>query len=478
MAGGFVFCLIVCYNQPDENMKQSHLKSLFSSLLILTPFIWANPGFATNLSIGADYRLKGVAIEEREKSQPDTDYYDSRLQAYLTTDLSRDVEASIRVQSITPWGLEDSTTPVVSRYPDANGNLWVQNAFIRLPNIWDNKVTVTVGRQPLVWGDGAILSDDELGLNAIRAQVVNPLSEIRWLGPLRSLQFDLEGFAAKINDGLQGDGDADLHGLKLGFDRESVHWEIMGLWENDHQNQMYKMGSSTIPVSVTGIKRQIFGIRGKANLKDAFLRGEYYRQMGDIILGGNTPDTGLKGEAYVIGLGGKANTKKVGRFGAILEIMVGSGDDAGTPGDDETFRPTFASRWDGLERKGMGGYFAATFSDVYSSTNPFANPSSVNDGLPAGMSGIQSIHFGVEATPWAKWTFTFDYYQYKAQRKGETNASAGKELGTEFDYGFIYRYSGLVSVRGATNQFSPGNAFSDDQKQDATLSTIQIDIKF
>jgi hypothetical protein len=174
------------------------------------------------LSIGADYNLRGVSITPQEKSQPGLDYYDPRLQAYMIADLSQDVEATVRIQSITPWGAETSSSTLATRYPNANGTPWVQNAFVRLPRLLNDKVVVTVGRQPIIWGDGHILSDDQLGFNAVRVQAKSPF---RWV------DFDIEGFTAKISDGLQSGDDTDLHGAMLGFNRDVVRWEVMSLWE-------------------------------------------------------------------------------------------------------------------------------------------------------------------------------------------------------------------------------------------------------
>jgi hypothetical protein len=71
--------------------------------------------YATSLSIGADYTLRGVSVEERDKTIRSNKYYDQRLQGYLITDLSQDVEATLRIQSISIWGLEGSTTPLRNR---------------------------------------------------------------------------------------------------------------------------------------------------------------------------------------------------------------------------------------------------------------------------------------------------------------------------------------------------------------------------
>ncbi len=448
--------------------------------IILSAFTAAlfTPNFlhAANLSLGADYMLRGVATTERDKTIKSSRYYDQRLQGYLTTDLSKDVEASIRIQSITPWGLEGSSTPLVTRYPQANGGLWVQNAYARLPHIWNDRIILTVGRQPIQWGDGRILSDDELGFNAIRVQVKSP-----W----RRLPFDVEGFTAKVKEGLSQPGDKDLHGGMLSFDSRVFRWDLMGLWEKSDGVEAYEMGSDTTTALASKIERQIYGARAITRLKDAYIKGEYYIQQGNVRRSPNgAEDIKLGGSAYVVGLGGKQNTEKLGRFGAVAEYSSATGDTPSTKGEDEAFRPTYASRWSGLERSGYGQYFAATFSDAYSPTQPFAPVDSTNTGLPPGTSGIQSIHFGLESTPWSQWTFSLDYFQYKADKR----VSGPKDLGSEFDYAFLYRYSGLVTVRGSYVTFEPGEAFDNPDPTSATTfvstktkasrSSIELVLKF
>ncbi|MFN0118150.1 MAG: alginate export family protein [Elusimicrobiota bacterium] len=444
-------------------MKRNKL-IVFLAFTTLVNFI-PNNSQATSLSLGADYHLKGISITQRDKTLNDLDYYDQRLQGYLITDLSQEVEATIKIQSITPWGYETSTTTLQSRYPNANGQLWVQNAFLRLPKLWKDNIVLTVGRQPLQWGDGSILSDDELGFNAIRAQMKSP-----W----EKLSFDIEGFLAKINESLASKGDKDLYGASIGFDRQALRWEIMGLLEKSDGNQNYENGADTTTFTASKIDRQILGVRVKSNLRDAYVKGEYYLQTGKVKQASGARDVDLSGTGYLFGLGGKSNTSKYGRFGAVVEYAVGDGDKADTPNKDESFRPSFAGRWNGLERKGYGKYYAATFSDAYSPTDPFGEASSQNDGLPAGTSGIQTIKFGVDSTPLPKWTFSFDYFQFKAQK----NISGPKELGTEFDYGVVYRYSGLVSAHVSYSQFRPGDAYPQSSRQTANFSSVEVLIKF
>jgi hypothetical protein len=455
----------IIYNPQTYEINLLRIDVMFAAAFLPS----TQPLSASSLSLGADYILRGVSIKERDNRYDNNQYYDQRLIAYLTTDLSKDVEASIRIQSITPWGLENSTTSLVTRYPKADGTPWVQNAYVRMPNIWQNRITLTIGRQPIQWGDGEILSDDEMGFNAVYGQVKSPLT---WL------PVDLDVFTAKISETMQADQDTDLSGAQIGFSRRHTRWEIMSLWETNDSRQDYRMGSSSESFSASSLERQIFGIRAKVTLRDAYLRGAYYMQQGTV--NRSDPALGsvkLGGSAYSIGLGGKNNTQRWGRFGAALNYSVGEGDSKSTPNKDEAFRPTFASRWSGLERKGYGNYFAATFSDAYSPADPFAVATSSNTGLPIGSSGIQTIHFGVESTPWAQWTFGFDYYLFKA-----SNVESGeKDLGSELDYSISYRYSGLLSFKASMNQFNPGKAFEDSlnpTQQKATASFIEAKLHF
>ncbi len=434
--------------------------SIAFSLLLLSPAARA----ANSLSLGADYLLRGVTVSERENTTKRLSYYDQQLKAYLITDLSKDVEATVRVQSITPWGLENASTTFTTRYPNSQGNLWLQNAFVRLPNIWDDRVIATIGRQPMRWGDGLILSDDDLGFDALRLQFKSP-----W----RYLPVDFDGFTAKINETLLTTNDTDLHGLVMGFDRNLTRWEFMGLWEKAGNVGAYEAGAETAPVTAQKLDHLIYGARARVNLKDAYLKGEYYVQTGSVKRPGGK-DINLKGSAYALGIGGKQNSTRWGRFGAQLDYAVGSGDDPSTPGDDESFRANFAHRWSGLERSGWGKYAAANFSDIRSSTSPFANASGANSGLPSGTSGIQTINFAIDATPWSQWTFSFAYLTFKAQK----NLVGKKDLGTEFDYGVEYRFSGLVTMRGSYATFIPKGAFNEVTRTKASMGAFDVDLRF
>src|SRR5215472_5958909 len=58
--------------------------------------------------------------------------------------------------------------PAGNRYPSTSFSPWLQWAYMKANQMYDEPIDVTIGRQPIVLGDGFILSDDDLGFTGIR----------------------------------------------------------------------------------------------------------------------------------------------------------------------------------------------------------------------------------------------------------------------------------------------------------------------
>jgi hypothetical protein len=414
-------------------MKKNALLAL---LALLAPAARAE---FTQLNMGLDYRLRGIAIDNNDMN-PTTDdrlnYYSHAARFYVTSWLNEDVEASFRMASLNVWGLEGTQTPV-TRYPYADGTPWLENVYIHLPNFAWKRVDLTIGRQPIVWGDGLLVSDDDLGFNAVRGQM-----------EFFRGRLDLDLFTAKVVEGLNGD-DANLTGLMLGTNREHNRWELS--WVQEQRNEPHPYVRPTATTTAVDVRREFYDLRLFGNLKDAYYRAELVMQKGDAnLLGG----TGLKlsGSAHKLELGAQTDTPRFGRFGVRAVYAVGSGDDAGTPGEDEAFRPSFGRRWDGLHRVGYGTHYAATLSDAYDPSAPFS-PSAT--GLPIGLSGIKTLGFGIFSTQGVRWTGSLDYYIYNSL----TKPTGLNDLGAELDADLIYRYTGFVVFRLGMAYFFPGEVY-------------------
>lgn len=407
--------------------------------------------------MGLDYRLRGVGIQNNDAQKQTKDnlnYYSQNARFYMTTWLNQDVEAAFRLQAVNIWGLEGSGTPL-TRYPKADGTPWVEEAYIHLPKFnWD-RLDVIIGRQPIDIGDGTLVSSDQLGFNALRVRLDLPL------------KINLDIFAAKISESLSGQKDADLYGGIFGWDVRHNHWELAWIEEKNGGPGVYELATGT--TTANKVNRRFYDIRLQGNLKDAFYKLEFAMAGGktDFASGSNAT---IKGVGQKLEIGAQSDTVKYGRFGVRALYAMGTGDDSGTPGKDEAFRPTYARRWDGLQRTGYGSHFAATLSDAYDSAAPFSPAAT---GLPVGYSGIKTLGFGIFSTQKVFWTGALDYFIYEANKK----PSGTKDLGSEIDVDVTYRYTGFVTLRLGGALFFPGEAYGSEASR-VTRTTAEIHVHF
>jgi len=187
--------------------KQMRKNRFLIPFLLLLP-ICAHS--ASKLDLGWDWRLRHIALSNPDGNSNTEDrlnYSSSRMRFYIKTILTQDIEAVMRLQSIKPWGTEGTNTPNETRYPNADGTPWLESAYVKIPHILGMPIDLTFGRQPIVIGDGLLISDDELGFNAIRIQSLLPFQ----LGREVPLQFGIDVFTAKVKENLNGAQDADLN---------------------------------------------------------------------------------------------------------------------------------------------------------------------------------------------------------------------------------------------------------------------------
>ncbi|MBL0057623.1 MAG: hypothetical protein IPP35_00505 [Elusimicrobia bacterium] len=393
------------------------------------------------LNLGLDYRLRAIGIQNND-TQPDTrdnlSYYSHQARLYMTGWLNEDVEAGIRVQSVSIWGLEGSTSAPVSRYPKTDGTPWIEQVYLHMPNLMNKHLDITIGRQPIVIGDGMLVSDDQLGFNALRAKIALP----------RRASLDL--FTAKITESLEGHNDSDLNGVVGALDQGDLRWELAWIQENNSGPSPYTLAGAT--TTAAHVVRNFYDLRLFGNLKDAYYKMEVAMEKGDANVGPGGVNTTIAGLGERLELGAQSDTAKFGRFGVKALYASGSGDDPGTADKDEAFRASFAGRWDGLQRAGWGQHFGATLSDAYSPSSPF---SPTDTGLPPGASGIKTMGLGIFTVQKIHWTGSLDYYTYDSRVK----VAGQNSLGAELDAGLSFRYTGFVTFNLGMAYFFPGDLY-------------------
>jgi hypothetical protein len=419
-------------------MKTLPRSCFLLSLVLLPSLVLAE---MSSLNLGLDYTVRGVAIQNNDIDPNTNDNYNytsHQARVYMNGWLNEDVEAGLRVQSVNIWGLEGSTSAPLSRYPATDGTPWIEQVYIHMPTLVNKRLDLTIGRQSIVVGDGMLVSDDQLGFNAIRAKVSLP----------RGMGVDL--FTAKVNESLNGQKDSDLNGAVVSLTQGDNKWELSWIQENNKSPSIYTLGGTTTTAS--SLSRTFFDLRLFGDLKDAYYKVEFALAKGKADLPGG--GVKIQGIGEKIELGAQSDTAKFGRFGVKAVYASGSGDDPASTDKDESFRPTFAHRWDGLQRSGYGQHFGATLSDAYDPESPFS-PSAT--GLPNGASGIKTLGFGIFTVQKVNWTGNIDYYTFDSRVK--VPGSNQKSLGAELDIGVVYRFTGYVTFALGSATFFPGDVF-------------------
>jgi hypothetical protein len=440
---------------------------LFLSLLPLLGIV--RPAKAANaLEIGTDYRLRGIRFDGPGYGAPgdrDYGYYSQRAQAHIGGRFSPNIEFMTQFQAIGVAGSTGAVTDVLanqggSRYPHTDFTPWLQWAYFKATQVYDWPLDITAGRQPIMLGDGLILSDDDLGFTGIRAQARLP-----WYG----LQGELFGF--KTYEGLTDSSDTDIYGLQLSKPMKNIRVQLSWVLEHDGSGRTTYIRPTENPASATfaganftasSIVRSFYDARVEGRLLEGgFYKGEFAIQSGRVNRDPSVPGgrVNLGGYAGLLSAGLYTRFSKYGPIEVHGVFGMASGD-SGDGGKDTSFRPTYGHRYDGLERSGFGELFGASLYDAV------ATPTNTN-GLPAGNSGLRVIGGGVTTHPTSLLSIGIDYFVYDAMEQANAafqSSADGSSLGSEFDLGVGFAYTNYVSFRASAAFFSPGSAFVYNQQ--------------
>jgi hypothetical protein len=357
------------------------------------------------------------------------------------------------------------TNPVVNpggnRYPNTNFTPWIQMAYLKATQLYDLPVDLTVGRQPIMLGDGLILSDDDLGFTGIRVQ-----SHLPWYG-LRA-----DAFTFKTGESLQGYADSDIYGVEITKPLRAVRYQVSWVMERDATGSTVYIRPSENSRDPTLIGSDFRASRITRSFYDAriegrLLQGGFYKaeaaiQNGEVDRSSATLGTvKLGGYAFMVSGGLFTRFSKYGPIEIHGSFGLASGDSGGS--HDNSFQPTYGHQFDGLERSGFGEYYSSTLYNAQPSTTygPTGSTASVA-GLPPGYSGIRVIGAGVTTHPTNLLSIGIDYYVYTAQETPGSNFPVGSSessLGTELDVGAGLAYTSYLTFRTSFAMFTPGKAY-------------------
>lgn len=443
--------------------------------------------YADTLKVETDYRMRGVSysnLDYDSKTASDTlHFYDQRLQLFIGGNFAPGVEIGAKISAleivgattdyvILPGLVSATTGYLFPKHLRTDFTPYIENAYVKILNIADSNLDLTVGKIPMEYADGLIISDNGTGFNAIKLAGAYkiPVPFFKIIIPLRG-----EVFTAKVSEAIHPDGDNDVFGGVAKIDlKDNSIFEFGYYEERDYSGSGYSQG--TLNTATRSILKQFYDFKLGRYEKIMEYSFELAKQAGEIVKS-DSRAVKLDGMAYK--LAGKliGEKTKLGKVEARAFMAVNSGDDntASLDDTDESFSPTQTKRYDGFEQAGYGEMFGAT-------------PQGSFLPLPAVYSGINTLSLGVAFSPLYAWTFGVDYYLFSASQgfPGAPTASgferifgAEYSLGIEMDLSVKYAHSKNVGFRFSFDRYSPPTyEFFWPKKEPLARYQLEVNAKF
>jgi len=342
-------------------------------------------------------------------------------------------------------------------YPSTDLTPFIENAYLRVHNLFGKPVEATFGRQNFRLGGGLLLDDDGAGLTGVTIK-----GELPWW----SMQ--LEGFVfndKNPNPNVSSQSSLDLFGFSLALPTDGV-WQLNELVERDHTGQtiygcsFVDVNGATQNCAVSKAVRSFTSARYQLNYGPMVFEGEAAIEKGaatptgSAIAGGQIVTAPnhitYSGDAEVVRAKWKQHLYKTGEGIARISVAHGSGDRGDTPTRDEAFFPSHGHRFNGLDRDGFGQFFGATPYDAFGGNY---STSTVN-GLKQGASGITAVGAGYTPPAYKGVVLDVDYFLFQADRVN----GGSRTLGSEWDARLRYNVLDHLALSFSGAWFTAGTA--------------------
>ena len=425
--------------------------------------LMAAPAFASvqNVKVGGSLATTSVIrssfdLGANPQSQTVQNVVLSQVGLTVQADLTDNVSTNLRLVNERLWGQYDASS--------ANANVDIDTAYVTMKELLYSPLTLTVGRQPLVYGNQFLIGDGDLTTKVGAVTDITGGSNFDAVKAVLSynpLTVDL--FAAKTaeNGTVQQNGGNDntnLYGVNANYKLGDKMSTVVEAYT------FARMNKSVIDATQTKAENlYVPGLRVSTNPIEGLnlqLEGSYEIGDGATVAGrqSKTRAYGLQGMAnYALPV--MKNMKPVVSAGYTLL----SGDKSSTDTRNTAFDPLF-------ENQKTGRIFDSLFAQ----------------------SNMHIINLAAEVTPvqdlTAKLTW-FDLMEQKAVSSMNLNQPDGttglvtamtdkKLLGNEFDLDLTYAYTEDVKFGLSAGTFLPGKAFSSANKDSASQVLSSVSVAF
>ncbi len=436
-----------------------------------------------NVKVSGDLKVSAIGRDQFDLGWSDgednSNVIMSQTRVKVDTDLTENVSATVRLLSETDWGRENQ---------DANNtDIDIDLANVTMKEMFFCPLSMTLGRQELMWGAGFVLGDPDTN------NTVNTTTWAAGAGPIANrdlslrkafdaIKFNLdynplmiEAFYSKIDENaqtgaqLEDKDDIDLYGAKASYalgDKWGTLLEGYLLYQNDKSGSALAQNSTPDTIWCPGIRAVA------APMKDMVVSAEMAWQTGSKnIAGVSRSREAMAAQATAsYALPFEKLKKYTPKVGAVYTYTSGDKN----PADTTDGRGEFKS-WDPLyENQGTGKIYNVLFQ----------NTSAQSVGLNASAVPMEDVRLLLEYTDlWLvqepnvdRWghqtTDLFTLYGIDGNSRATYMTGDAKHLGREIDLTATYDYTEDVQFGLTYGAFMPGNAF--DRKQNGEVATQLI----
>jgi hypothetical protein len=414
-----------------------------------------------NIKVGGDLQVYGVAesnldldssgnqTSEATDGVQDGEYITSYVRLYLSADLTDNVAAYIRLLNERDWGDTVTTaaalpnigvpSPITAR---TDLDVHLDLAYVTFKDVLGYPLTVTVGRQELLYGEGFLIADGEISTldGSYEYDLRKSFDAIRASIDLKPFTLDL--FTAKFIEGVTANTDCDLYGVNLTYDYLDQATFDVGYYAVSYYHQPNVTGSGIINANDDSYT---VTVRGEGEplpqlIPGLFLKGEVAYQWG------NKVETSSQTRADRDAWGGYVGAEYL--FDFLMEpyiktnLVIMTGDETYADKKHQKFDPLFSGEVYGL---------IANDRDLLSLNE--VTRASRSDLTGEAMTNMRIFSLGGGLKPTESLKFDLTWYNYDVQDHWMNARGTG--FGDEIDIKFDYDYTEDVKLGLAIAVFNP-----------------------
>jgi hypothetical protein len=427
--------------------------SLFCALALVA--LLAGPSYAEvqNVKISGNIDVNALLFDQLDLTKTDevSSYFMSTVGVQIDADLTDNVAATIKLLNERDWDAE----------ADATTDVDLDLAYLTIKEMFYSPLTITIGRQMLVFGNSLVVADPDTNDSVATADVAfGDLSAKKGFDSVRlTLDYDpliIDGIFAKVNEDFVGNNDEDLYGVNVSYDMMDYDADIEGYFFAKHD----KSTNPSNEVDVLGIKMNC------VPMEYLTLNTELAFQFGDYSDGSNSFDR----EAWAADIGCVyefVDSLFTPSVNFKYAFRSGEENDSASTGDYEAWDVMYESQTMGLlANHNFGGN---------------------NDGVG---SNCHIINLGGEIEPLDDVTVSLNWYHYWLAEKfnagsrtadgvgGTFTMTSDESLGDEIDIELTYDYTEDVEFSLTTAFFVPGDAFEGDNSETSTAVAGGVSVSF